>query len=119
MHRLLSGYVTQVAITKWICHRQAVLVEANVIGGPAVDCDRGYTFRRDRGATAQTFLDSIPNRRQIPAQVISVGYRTIGDSMNQGNPRSSFVPPQQGNPATFRPKIDGDPRQRHFTPQIP
>src|SRR5580698_9361966 len=97
-HRLGS----RVAITEGWGNRQTIIIQANVIHGPAVYADGGDRFRGSFRAANQTLVNLGENAFEIPVQRVPYGDRSVAETMDQLHVRRVIPPLQQGNATALR-----------------
>src|SRR5580658_5564249 len=82
-------------------------IEANVVNGPAIDGDGGYTFRCFGRGFAQAFFDAGKDSVERPMERRAAGDRAVGDAMDFGDRGAVVDPTKKRNAAAFRAEVDG------------
>ncbi len=97
-----------VAIAEWIVQRMSVGIEANVVHGPAINGDGGYTFRGFSRGFAQGFFDAGKDTVEWPMERVAARDRAIGKAVDFGDFGPVIDPAKERDAATFGAEVDGN-----------
>src|SRR5438874_10381575 len=110
MRGALGGSVARVAITEGVGEWYAGGVDANVVDGPAIDCDGADALRREVDALTQARFDAVDDAREIPAKAAVELSRVIGEAVDKLDRGPGIVPAKERDPAALRAEVYGDGR---------
>jgi hypothetical protein len=108
MRSLLQRAWAAVSEAEGVGERSAGSVDADVVDGPAIDCDGTDAFFSDRRAFTQALFDAVDDAVEVPTQAAIDFVGVVGEAVDELDGGAAVGPAEQGNAAALRAQIDGD-----------